>query len=153
MNTGEAHAGNHITTSGAVMREKIHDADHPWDSTSIVDEAAIDHERCIGTVRLANDEILVRVAQRIDFDLLADPIGVRVSPPRITLGRMFELDDVEGARVEDCLHEAVAFMRSLPPSAVEDSGETQLIISDLADQPVPPEPNHPSSSVSKSLSN
>jgi hypothetical protein len=138
MKRGEAHAGNHIARTEKSMREKIHSDDHPWDNTSIVDEAAIDHERCIGTVRLANDEILVRVAQRVDFDLLTDPIGVRVSPPRITLGRMFELDDAEGEQVENYLHEAVAFIRSLSStSEVDPSGEAHLIVKSPAEQLLP----------------
>jgi hypothetical protein len=61
-------------------------------TTSVVDEEAIDHESHVGIVHLSDESILVRVAQRVDFDLLADPIVMHRSPPRITLGAYYELN-------------------------------------------------------------
>ncbi|GLY19559.1 hypothetical protein Kisp01_65730 [Kineosporia sp. NBRC 101677] len=75
------------------MRERLHDSGHRWSRTSIVDEAAIDHERTIGTVPGAgNDLVRVRVAQRVDVNLLAEPITLHHSPVRVTVGEAFELN-------------------------------------------------------------
>jgi hypothetical protein len=73
------------------MREVTHEEGHRWQKTSVVDEEAIDHEREIAAVQATGEIVRVRVAQRVDFDLLADPITVRVSPPRITIGASFEM--------------------------------------------------------------
>jgi hypothetical protein len=61
------------------MRELEHESGHCWFRTSVVDEEAIDHERQIAVVQATGELVRVRVAQRVDFDLLADPILARVS--------------------------------------------------------------------------
>jgi hypothetical protein len=92
------------------MRERQHAKGHLWVTSSVVDEAAIDHERVIGLIAgVGNDLIRVRVAQRIDFDLLADPITTQVSNPRITVGDTFELTPPQTIRLSDCLREAATF--------------------------------------------
>ncbi|MDP9829004.1 hypothetical protein J2S57_004753 [Kineosporia succinea] len=62
------------------MREMEHSRGDFWGKSSVVDEEAIDHEMLVGTVKVGSDAIVVRVAQRIDFDLLADPIATLTSP-------------------------------------------------------------------------
>lgn len=90
------------------MRERKHPAGHRWQRTSVVDEEAIDHERQVGIVKgVGNDVVRVRVAQREDFDLLADPVVRRVSAPRITLGETFELTPAQARELAGVLLEAV----------------------------------------------
>lgn len=73
------------------MREILHPQGHRWEKTVLVDAEAIDQERVIGEITVVGDVVRVRVARRIEFDLLTDPITCRVHPPRITLGDTFEL--------------------------------------------------------------
>jgi hypothetical protein len=73
------------------MRHIDHGAGALWEKTTVVDEEAVDHERFFGVVLLENEEVLVRVAQRVDFDLLATPMTAQLHRPRITLGGAFEL--------------------------------------------------------------
>ncbi|MBT0774283.1 hypothetical protein KIH74_35395 [Kineosporia sp. J2-2] len=96
------------------MREIIHPDGHLWQRTSVADGDAVDHERIIATVRLAsNDEIVVRVAQREDVDILADPAVRHLHPPRITLGGTFELTSSESAEVIAALGAAKDFSLNL----------------------------------------
>ncbi|MCE0535854.1 hypothetical protein LWF15_10050 [Kineosporia rhizophila] len=89
------------------MREKKYPAGHRWQRSSVVDEEAIDHERQIGQViGVGNDVVRVRVAQREDFDLLADPVTRRVSDARITLGETFELTPAQARELAQVLIEA-----------------------------------------------
>ncbi|WP_460624441.1 hypothetical protein [Kineosporia babensis] len=67
--------------------------------TSVVDEEAIDHERIIGSVTVTGDVVNTRLAQRIDYDLLAEPVTVIPSPPRITLGDTFEMNAAQAPRL------------------------------------------------------
>jgi hypothetical protein len=93
------------------MEQKQHGAIHPWSTTTVVDQAAIDHERIFGCIVLAdNDNVLIRAAQRIDFDLLADPVTTRVSNPRITLGSYYELTGPQARRAGGFLVEAADFV-------------------------------------------
>ena len=93
---------------GTSMRERRYPADHRWQRTSVVDEEAIDHERQIGEViGVGNDVVGVRVAQREDFDLLAEPVTRQVSDPRITLGETFELTPAQARELAQVLLEAV----------------------------------------------
>jgi hypothetical protein len=94
------------------MREIEHAKDHVWMRSSIAEEEAVDHERKIGTVPATNDEILVRVAQRVDYDLLAEPIGCRVSAPRITVGGMFEITAQQARDLAEYLIEAADFVET-----------------------------------------
>jgi hypothetical protein len=90
------------------MSEIQHPEGHPWVTTSVVDEGAIDHERVIGTVAVTGEVVSIRVAQRVDFDLLSDPITVRAWPPRITVGGMFEMNATQGAEIIKYMQGAVA---------------------------------------------
>jgi hypothetical protein len=99
------------------VREIEHDKEHVWMRSSIVEEEAVDHERRIGTVPATNDEILVRVAQRVDYDLLADPTESRVSAPRITVGGMFEITAQQARDLAEYLIEAADFVESLAGSS------------------------------------
>jgi hypothetical protein len=92
--------------------EVRHPDGHRWVRTSVVDEQAIDHERQIGEVAgVGNDLVRVRVAQRVDFSLLSEPVTRRVSDPRITLGETFELTPAQAEELAERLLEAVAFAR------------------------------------------
>ena len=91
------------------MREVRHDQGHRWVTTSAVDEEAIDHDRVIGIVEATGEQALVRVAQRIGYDLLADPIGCRVSSPRITVGGMFEMTADQARELACYLWNAASF--------------------------------------------
>jgi hypothetical protein len=93
------------------MRELEHDTGHFWFKTSVVDEEAIDHERQIAVVQATGELVRVRVAQRIDFDLLADPIIVRASDPRVTVGETFEMTEQQADDLGDAMHAAAAFIR------------------------------------------
>jgi hypothetical protein len=95
------------------MRELEHESGHCWFRTSVVDEEAIDHERQIAVVQATGELVRVRVAQRIDFDLLADPIAVNASPPRVTVGETFEMTEQQADELGDAMHEAAAFIRRL----------------------------------------
>ncbi|MBT0769480.1 hypothetical protein KIH74_11150 [Kineosporia sp. J2-2] len=88
------------------MREIEYPAGHRWHRTSLVDLEAVDHERVVGIVRVTGDVVRVRVAQRVDFDLLVDPVVVRASRPRITLGDTFELTAPQAREVARQLQEA-----------------------------------------------
>jgi hypothetical protein len=68
------------------MREIDHGEGHRWTKTSVVDEEAVDHERVFGVIHASGDTIRVRVAQRVDYDLLAEPIRKRAYQPRINVG-------------------------------------------------------------------
>ncbi len=105
------------------MREIQHPEGHPWVTTSVVDEGAIDHERVIGTVAVTGELVSIRVAQRVDFDLLVDPVTVRVWPPRITVGGTFEMNAAQGAEIIEHMHEAVAHAEKMLKSMTE---ETEL---------------------------
>ncbi|MBT0772859.1 hypothetical protein KIH74_28210 [Kineosporia sp. J2-2] len=93
------------------MREVEHGEGGRWFKTSVVDEEAIDHERMIGAVRVVGTVVRVRVAQRTDFDLLADPVVIRPSPPRITLGESFEMNAVQALELAEHLQTAARFAR------------------------------------------
>jgi hypothetical protein len=87
---------------------------HPWPTTTVVDQAAIDHERIFGCIVLAeNDNILIRAAQRVDFDLLAEPVTARVSNPRLTLGSYYELTGPQARRAGGFLIEAADFVETI----------------------------------------
>jgi hypothetical protein len=90
------------------MREVQHPDGHPWVTSSVVDEEAIDHERVIGSVAVTGEVVNVRVAQRVDFDLLADPVAVQPSPPRITVGGMFEMGAPQALELAEYLREAAS---------------------------------------------
>ncbi|MCD5312411.1 hypothetical protein [Kineosporia babensis] len=72
----------------------------------------MDHERPIARIALANEALLIRVAQRIAFILLADPIEQLPYPPRITLGD-YEIDDVRVREITGRLVEAADFVETL----------------------------------------
>jgi hypothetical protein len=91
------------------MREVIHEEGHRWQRTSVVDEEAIDHEREIAVVEATGEVVRVRVAQRVDFDLLADPVTVQVSPPRITVGQSFEMTPAKSSELGEELINAGRF--------------------------------------------
>ncbi|GAB3255448.1 hypothetical protein [Kineosporia babensis] len=92
------------------MREVQHGEQHLWQRSSVVDEEAIDHERVIAQVEATGEMVRVRVAQRVDLDLLADPIVVRVSSPRVTVGDCFELTSAQCAELGTRLLEASRFV-------------------------------------------
>lgn len=94
-----------------------HPDGHPWVRTSVVDEEAIDHEREIGRVAVVGEVVNTRLAQRVDYDLLADPVTVRVSPPRITLGGMFEMNAAQALEISEHLREAAKRAEALVESA------------------------------------
>ncbi|GAA3630009.1 hypothetical protein GCM10022223_54590 [Kineosporia mesophila] len=91
------------------MRQIQHPQGHRWVTTSVVDEEAIDHERTIGVVAVTGDEVSVRVAQRIDFDLTAVPVSIRASAPRITLGALFEMTPHQTRELAHHLWKAASF--------------------------------------------
>jgi hypothetical protein len=95
------------------MREISHEADAPWATTSVVDTEAIDHERIIANIAVVNDQVKVRIAQRIDFDLLTDPITVMASAPRATLGEMYEMNSIQAREIGEALLEAAKRLREL----------------------------------------
>jgi len=94
------------------MRQIQHTGSHLWTTTSVVDTEAIDHERPIARIALDNETLLIRVAQRVDFNLLADPVGVLSYPPRITLGD-YELNDLHAREISRHLDTAAAFVEEL----------------------------------------
>ncbi|GLY20109.1 hypothetical protein Kisp01_71230 [Kineosporia sp. NBRC 101677] len=94
------------------MRLIQHDARHLWSSTTVVDTEAIDHERPIARVALETETVLIRVAQRVDFNLLAEPVEVMPYPPRITLGD-YELNDGQAREIARHLLTAVEFVDGL----------------------------------------
>ncbi|GAB3271879.1 hypothetical protein [Kineosporia babensis] len=94
------------------MRQIQHDASHLWTTTTVVDTEAIDHERPIARVALETESILIRVAQRVDFNLLSEPVDVLPYPPRITLGD-YELNDAHAREIARHLLEAVEFVEGL----------------------------------------
>jgi len=98
------------------MREIEHGQGHQWFKTSVVDEEAIDHEHQIAVVAATGEVVRVRVAQRIDFDLLADPIIVRPSDPRVTVGETFEMTEQQADELGDAMHAAAAFIRKVKAS-------------------------------------
>ncbi|WP_285601205.1 hypothetical protein [Kineosporia sp. NBRC 101731] len=61
----------------------------------------------IGVV--TGDEVSVRVAQRIDVDLTAVPVGIRASAPRITLGVLFEMTPHQTRELAHHLWKAASF--------------------------------------------
>jgi hypothetical protein len=94
------------------MREIQHGGGHLWVTSSIVDTEAVDHERPIARVALDNETLLIRVAQRVDFNLLDDPVGVLPYPPRITMGD-YELNEVHAREIAGHLNGAADFVESL----------------------------------------
>ncbi|GAB3282519.1 hypothetical protein [Kineosporia babensis] len=88
------------------MREIRHPDGAPWERTTVVDEAAIDHECPIGQVPASTEFIEIRVAQRVDFDLLAEPVLVHPSKPRICLGHAYELSDEQAGELIRILQDA-----------------------------------------------
>jgi hypothetical protein len=92
-----------------MMREIEHDIGHRWAKTSVVDEMAIDHERDFGAVLVTGDVVRIRVAQRVDFDLLAEPVAMEVSAVRIALGEMFEMTPSQTREVARRLMSAASF--------------------------------------------
>ncbi|MBT0770762.1 hypothetical protein KIH74_17600 [Kineosporia sp. J2-2] len=96
------------------MREIRHPEDHRWARTLVVDHEAVDHERQIGEVQVADGAVIrVRVAQRTDFDLLLNPVVSKVHPPRITLGETFELDAAQARALAEQLCRAAAFIERM----------------------------------------
>ncbi|GAA3640171.1 hypothetical protein GCM10022223_69220 [Kineosporia mesophila] len=91
------------------MREIFH-GDGLWTRSSVVDEEAVDHEREIGMVRATGDTILVRVAQRVDYDLLADPVVRQVGAPRITVGNLFDVNAEQARELAEYLLLASGFV-------------------------------------------
>ncbi|MCD5353212.1 hypothetical protein [Kineosporia mesophila] len=83
--------------------------DQPWAKISLVDTEAIDRERVIGRTQLADDYVLVRVAQRVDFDLLGVPVSKNVHRPRNALGELFELDSRQARAIAGHLLAAADF--------------------------------------------
>jgi hypothetical protein len=96
------------------MREIRHPEGHTWVRTSVVEDGAIDHERQIAEIAGAgNDVVRVRVAQRVDFDLLADPITRHVHPVRITVAETFEMSPAQISELMGSLSEALEFAARL----------------------------------------
>ncbi|GLY18005.1 hypothetical protein Kisp01_50190 [Kineosporia sp. NBRC 101677] len=95
------------------MREVTHEPDDMWATTSVVDTEAIDHERIIASIEVCNDQVEVRIAQRIDFDLLTDPITVKASRPRATLGQMYEMNSAQAREIGEALLEAAKRLQEL----------------------------------------
>jgi hypothetical protein len=91
------------------MREARHGGGHLWTTTSVVDAEAIDHERLFGDVQAVGELIRIRVAQRVDFDLLAEPVTLLRHPARITLGHAFELVPGQAHEVSRRLGQAASF--------------------------------------------
>jgi hypothetical protein len=92
------------------MREIRHPEGHTWVRTSVVEDGAIDHERQIAEITGAGSDIVrVRVAQRVDFDLLADPITRQVHPVRITVAETFEMSPAQISELIELLSEALEF--------------------------------------------
>lgn len=85
------------------MRERQHPEEHPWVTSSIMGLEAIDHERVIGRVAVTGEVVSIRLAQRVDYDLLADPVLVKPSPPRITLGGVFEMNASQALAIAEQL--------------------------------------------------
>lgn len=96
------------------MREIRRGAEHLWATSSVVDLEAIDHERVIGRARATGEDVPVRVAQRVDYDLLAEPIDCRVSAPRITVGGTFEMTADQARVLARHLISAALFADSVP---------------------------------------
>ncbi len=94
------------------MRQIQHEASHLWTTSTVVDEEAIDHERPIARIALDTETLLIRVAQRVDFNLLANPIEQLPYPPRITLGD-YEINDVHAREIARHLTTAADFVGSL----------------------------------------
>ncbi len=94
------------------MREIQHRSGHVWTMSAVVDAEAIDHERPIARIALDNETLLIRVAQRVDFNLLTDPVETLPYPPRITLGG-YELNDAQAREISRYLSEAADFVQSL----------------------------------------
>ena len=100
------------------MREIRHPEGHLRVRTSVVDEGAIDHERQIAEIAGAgNDVVRVRVAQRVDFDLLADPVTRHVHPVRITVAETFEMSPAQISELIGSLSEALEFATRLADKA------------------------------------
>jgi hypothetical protein len=95
------------------VREVRHGEGHRWVTSSVVDLEAIDHERVIGTVGVTGEDVMVRVAQRVDYDLLAEPISCRASALRITVGGMFEMTSGQARELAGFLMEAAEFAESV----------------------------------------
>jgi hypothetical protein len=98
------------------MREVSHEPDDLWATTSIVDTEAIDHERIIAVIPVVNDQVRVRIAQRVDFDILADPITVTASPPRATLGDMYEMNSVQARAIGEAMIQAASRLERIEES-------------------------------------
>ena len=117
-------ASTHRYSDARLMRQKRHSPIHPWSTTTVVDQAAIDHERLFGCIVLAdNDNVLIRAAQRVDFDLLANPVTARVSNPRITLGSYYELTGPQARRAGGFLIEAANFVDRI----ASQDGQTSVV--------------------------
>ncbi len=101
------------------MREVNHEPDDLWATTSIVDTEAIDHERIIAVIPVVNDRVTVRIAQRVDFDLLADPITVKVSPPRATLGEMYEMNSIQARAIGEAMLQAASRLERIESAMPE----------------------------------
>lgn len=99
------------------MQEIRHPEGHTWVRTSVVDEGAIDHERQIAEIAGAGSDVVrVRVAQRVDFDLLADPITRHVHPVRITVAETFEMSPAQISELIESLSESLEFASRLEGS-------------------------------------
>ncbi|GAA3635792.1 hypothetical protein GCM10022223_62790 [Kineosporia mesophila] len=95
------------------MREIENGEESHWFKTSVVDAESIDHECQIGAVKVTGDIIRIRVAQRIDFDLLAEPVAIRPSLARINLGETFEMDASQAIEISDRLRDAASFAKHI----------------------------------------
>ncbi|GAA3620267.1 hypothetical protein GCM10022223_41430 [Kineosporia mesophila] len=82
-----------------------------------MDQEAVDHEREFGAVPVIGDVVRIRVAQRVDFDLLADPVIATAHPPRIGVGELFEMTGPQAVDIAHRLLRAAASM--------EDRGDAQ----------------------------
>jgi hypothetical protein len=95
-----------------------------WQFTSMMEGGAIDHEKIIGEFGVVNDTVIVRVAQRVDYNLVEDPVRVIAHAPRMTVGGMFEMDDVGAELIGYSMLEGVRFMRNLPAT----DGQERILV-------------------------
>lgn len=91
-----------------MMRETEHRNGHQWSRSSVVDQEAVDHERIFGLVQASGEIIRVRVAQRVDYDLLSEPVQSRAYPLRINVGDV-ELSPDQAGNLLEALGQATKF--------------------------------------------
>jgi len=91
------------------LREVVHPEGYRWGRSSVVDE-----------------EVLVRVAQRVDFDLLVDPVVARPGGVRITVGGVLEMDAAQARALARCLGEAAERAEQVEPTTRTGSGVRRI---------------------------